>query len=66
VISKEDEDYHSERNNVTKIMRLLKLSTYKREQMERLSKQDKNIIINNALPLEGDGYNVRNMDELNN
>lgn len=31
IISKEDEDYHSERNNVSKILRLLKLSTYKRE-----------------------------------
>lgn len=31
VITKEDEDFHSERNNLSKIIRLLKLSSYKKE-----------------------------------
>jgi hypothetical protein len=47
-------------------MRLLKLSTYKREQLERLSKLDRNIVINNISQLEGDGYNVKSVEELNN
>ena len=37
VISKEDEEYHSERNNVAKILRLLKMSKYKREQLDKIN-----------------------------
>jgi hypothetical protein len=36
IISKEDEEYHSERNNIAKILRLLKLSAYKREYLEKI------------------------------
>jgi hypothetical protein len=31
IISKEDEEYHSERQNLTKMLRLLKLSRYQRD-----------------------------------
>ncbi|CDW82512.1 wd g-beta repeat-containing protein [Stylonychia lemnae] len=34
IISKEDEDYHSERNNISKMLRLLRLSKYSRGQLK--------------------------------
>ena len=43
VITKEDEDYHYERNNPIKALKMLKLSNFKRENLEKLSKLNENI-----------------------
>lgn len=42
MITKEDEDYHYERNNPIKALRMLKLSNFKREQLDKLSKFEEN------------------------
>jgi len=38
VMTREDEDFHAERNNPTKIIRLLRLSAFKRSLINRLPK----------------------------
>lgn len=43
VITKEDEDYHYERNNPIKALKMLKLSSFKRESLAKLSKINDNI-----------------------